>query len=108
MMGYDLDEIVGKHHGIFVDPDFLKGHEYAAIWEALGRGESQTAEFNRFWKNGEEVWLQASYTPFFDREGSPKVVKFATDVSERKITEAKIDAQHRAMMKMSTPVTDLE
>ena len=106
MMGYDLDEIVGKHHGIFVDPDFLKGHEYAAFWEALGRGESQTAEFKRFGKNGEEVWLQASYTPFFDREGKPyKVVKFATDVSERKITEAKIDAQHRAMMEMSTPVT---
>ncbi len=106
MMGYGLDEIAGKHHSIFVESDFASSHEYEAFWESLRRGESQTAEFKRLGKNGKEVWLQASYTPFLDRAGKPyKVVKFATDVTERKITEAKIDSQHRAIMEMSTPVT---
>lgn len=106
MMGYGLDEIVGKHHSLFVEPEFSSSPEYQAFWESLRRGESQTAEFKRLGKNGKEVWLQASYTPFVDRKGEPyKVVKFATDVTERKITEEKIDSQHRAIMEMSTPVT---
>ncbi|MCR9255289.1 MAG: PAS domain S-box protein [Alphaproteobacteria bacterium] len=106
LMGYGLDEIVGKHHSIFVGPDVKASEEYSAFWESLRRGEHQVAEFKRLRKDGHEVWLQASYTPFLDRDGKPyKVVKFATDVTQRKTAEEKIEAQHRAIMEMSTPVT---
>lgn len=106
LMGYELDEIVGKHHHIFVDPDATSSDEYDAFWDALRQGDDQTAEFKRLGKNGREVWIQASYTSFIGRDGNPyKVVKFATDITDRKISEAKIDSQHRAIMEMSTPVT---
>lgn len=108
LMGYELDEIVGQHHSIFVKPEFLNNHaqEYAAFWATLREGEIQTAEFKRVGNKGKEVWLQASYTPFVDRKGEPyKIVKFATDVTEQKRSEAKIHAQQKAMMQMSTPVT---
>ncbi|WP_051332216.1 methyl-accepting chemotaxis protein [Cucumibacter marinus] len=82
-MGYSLDEIVGKHHSMFVDPDYAKGREYREFWDHLNRGEYHSAEYLRFGKGGKEVWIQAIYSPILDLNGKPfKVVKFANDVSE--------------------------
>ncbi|TBW40437.1 methyl-accepting chemotaxis protein [Siculibacillus lacustris] len=81
-LGYRLDEVVGQHHSIFVDPAERSSPAYRAFWEALRRGEFQTAEYKRIAKGGKEVWIQASYNPVFDMAGRPfKVVKFATDVT---------------------------
>ena len=46
---------------------------------------SSTAnEFLRFGKGGKEIWIQAAYNPIIDDKGKVcKVVKFATDVTER-------------------------
>jgi PAS domain S-box-containing protein len=38
-LGYSLDEIVGKHHSMFVDPAYRQSAEYRKFWEKLGRGE---------------------------------------------------------------------
>ncbi|OZA84701.1 MAG: hypothetical protein B7X76_06305, partial [Azorhizobium sp. 39-67-5] len=81
-LGYRLDEIVGKHHSIFVDPADHAKPEYRAFWDALARGEFQSAEYKRLGKGGKVVWIQASYNPILDASGRPfKVVKFATDVT---------------------------
>ena len=81
-MGYALEEIKGKHHGMFVEPSYRESAEYKAFWAALGRGEYQAAVFKRIGKGGKEVFIQASYNPILDRSGKPfKVVKFATDVT---------------------------
>jgi methyl-accepting chemotaxis protein len=83
-LGYTLDEIKGKHHSMFVLPDYRGSHEYRQFWEALRRGEYQSAEFQRVGKGGRPVWIQASYNPINDADGRPcKVVKFATDVTEQ-------------------------
>ncbi|SON53804.1 Chemotaxis regulator BdlA [Hartmannibacter diazotrophicus] len=80
--GYRLDEIKGKHHSMFVDAAERDTPEYRHFWEALRRGEFQTAEFKRIGKGGREVWIQATYNPIFDDVGRPiKVVKFATDIT---------------------------
>jgi methyl-accepting chemotaxis protein len=34
-VGYRLDEIVGKHHRMFCDPDYVRGEEYAQFWTNL-------------------------------------------------------------------------
>lgn len=87
-VGYRLDEIVGKHHRIFVDPGFAASTEYADFWRRLHAGEYLAAEFRRLAKGGREIWLQASYNPVFDAMGRPaKIVKFATDITERKRAE---------------------
>ncbi|MHC4615735.1 MAG: PAS domain-containing protein, partial [Planctomycetota bacterium] len=84
-MGYTLDEVRGKHHGIFVDEAYRRSPEYAEFWATLNRGEYVAAEFKRLGKGGREVWIQASYNPILDESGRPfKVVKFATDVTEQK------------------------
>ncbi len=85
-LGYRLDEIQGKHHSMFVEPGERDSAEYRAFWANLNRGEYQAAEYKRIAKGGREIWIQASYNPIFDRSGKPcRVVKFATDITARKI-----------------------
>ncbi len=81
-MGYREEEIVGRHHSMFVDPATNDQRAYTAFWAALNRGEFQAGEFRRLAKGGREVWNQATYTPIVDEEGEVfKVVKFASDVT---------------------------
>ena len=91
-LGYELEEIVGKHHRIFVEEDYLNSAEYKKFWSELGKGKFQTGEFKRIGKSGDEVWIQATYTPIFDPNGNPfKVVKFATDRTAQVARRLEID-----------------
>ena len=102
IFGYNLNEVVGKHHRIFCDPGYAESSEYARFWQKLGRGEYEADEFKRLTKDGAEVWLQASYNPIFDMEGRPlKVVKFASDIT------VEVQKRSLAMLEMSTPVTKI-
>lgn len=81
-VGYTLDEIVGQHHSMFVDPAYRQTAEYQQFWQKLGRGEFDAGEYKRFGKGGTEIWIQASYNPICDLQGRPfGVVKFATDIT---------------------------
>ncbi len=83
-VGYRLDEIVGRHHSMFVDAAYAASDDYRRFWEMLGRGEYQAAEYKRIGKDGREIWIQASYNPIFDLNGKPfKVVKYATDITRQ-------------------------
>ncbi len=99
-LGYELSEIKGKHHRIFVDPKEVATPAYAEFWKKLGRGEYDKAQYKRIAKNGDEIWIEATYNPVF-RGGKPyKVIKFATDVTAQKLKAAedngKINAISRA------------
>jgi methyl-accepting chemotaxis protein len=84
-MGYNEQEVVGKHHSMFVEPEYKNSHEYRAFWEQLNNGVFTSDEFKRIAKQGNEVWIQASYNPILDLNGKPfKVVKYATDITARK------------------------
>lgn len=99
-MGYRLDEIEGKHHGMFVDPKYRSSNEYASFWEKLREGQFQQSEYRRFGKGGKEIWIQASYNPVLDKNGSVfKVVKFATDITEQKRNNADYQGQISAIKK---------
>ena len=83
-IGYRLDEIRGQSHSMLVDPEYARTPAYKEFWDALRRGEFQAAEFTRYGKNGKLVVINASYNPILDSKGKvTKVVKFATDVTER-------------------------
>ncbi len=87
-VGYNLKEIKGNHHSIFVDSTYAKSEEYKRFWKALAAGDVQSGEFLRYDKDGDEIWLQASYTPIPDEKGNiTKVIKYATNVTEKKKIE---------------------
>ena len=100
VLGYRLDEVVGKHHSMFVDPSYAQSAEYRQFWTKLGRGEFEVAEYLRIGKGGKRVFIQASYNPILDEMGKPfKVVKFATDITDQKNAAANFEGQLAAIHK---------
>jgi methyl-accepting chemotaxis protein len=81
-MGYTLDDVKGRHHGMFVDEAYRQSSEYKEFWASLRRGEFQSGEYRRLGKGGREVWIQGSYSPILAHDGRPlKVVKYAAEVT---------------------------
>jgi methyl-accepting chemotaxis protein len=100
VLGYTLSEIAGKHHSMFVARSERESATYREFWASLNRGEFRSGEFKRFGKGGKEIWILASYNPILDDGGKPfKVVKFASDVTEQKLTAADFAGQIEAIGK---------
>jgi methyl-accepting chemotaxis protein len=96
--GYKAEDVVGQHHRMFCDTVYARSPEYLAFWERLSRGEFNAGEFRRVGRNGEDIWIQASYNPIFDLDGRPlKVVKFATDVTPAKRLNAETSGKLAAL-----------
>lgn len=80
-VGYDLSEIVGKHHMLFVCTEDANSPDYQRFWDGLRDGRFDKRQYRRLGKGGREIWIEASYNPV-SRRGKPfKVVKFATDIT---------------------------
>ncbi|GJD48265.1 hypothetical protein OPKNFCMD_0982 [Methylobacterium crusticola] len=96
-LGYEIHEVRGRPHRMFVDEDHAASPEYRAFWEALAGGAYRSGEFKRLGKGGREVWIQASYNPILDASGRPiKVVKYATDITAAKLAAADMAGQVQA------------
>ncbi|MEM6383981.1 MAG: methyl-accepting chemotaxis protein [Pseudomonadota bacterium] len=95
--GYRLEEIVGKHHRIFMPSAEANGPDYGRFWTDLAAGKASIGEVVRCRKDGSELWLRASYSPLLNDKGEVyKVVKFASDVtSEIEARERRQDAQQQ-------------
>ncbi len=86
-LGYTRDEIVGRHHSMFVSAEHRASAEYSAFWRKLGRGEYEAGEFMRLGKGGREVWIHASYNPILDASGKTvRVIKFASEITAQVVT----------------------
>ncbi len=106
VLGYTLEEIRGKHHSMFVNPEFARSQEYQDFWAKLRRGEFDAAEYKRYGKGGREVWIQASYNPVFDRDGKLlKVIKVATDTTARKLQNAEYEGQIAAIKRVQAVIS---
>lgn len=81
--GYRLDEIRGQHHRMFMCEDQGHSSEYKEFWRRLSSGESFRGKYQRVTKIGEEIWLEASYNAIRLSDGSFRIVKFATDITEQ-------------------------
>jgi methyl-accepting chemotaxis protein len=104
-MGYQLDEVQGRHHSIFVDQTERDHQEYRFFWDRLRRGEVQSSEFRRIAKGGREVWVQASYIPLLDKTGQPyKILKFAADVTRQKLQSIDFSSQIIAINKSQATI----
>jgi PAS domain S-box-containing protein len=83
-MGYSLhEELVGKHHSIFVEEGVKETEEYANFWNTLREGQFYMGEITRKKKDGSLIYLQATYNPIIGADGKPyRVMKIATDVTQ--------------------------
>jgi methyl-accepting chemotaxis protein len=81
--GYSLQELQGKHHRMFCPSDISNNNDYQRFWQSLNNGEYHHGRYRRINKNGDDLWLEASYNPIFDSNNKLiKVMKIATDITE--------------------------
>ncbi len=104
VVGYDLKEIKGRKHSLFIESSLATSPDYKVFWSNLARGEFYSGEFKRIGKGGSEIWLEATYNPVLDNAGQVfKVVKFASDITQRKMRSAE-DRGQVAAISMSQAV----
>ena len=93
-MGYSADEVIGRNHAQFVDPEYARSAEYKDAGAKLNRGEFIAGKFPRYGKGGREVWLRATYNPLLDARGKPyKVIKYAIDVTDSEIERRRLQKE---------------
>lgn len=80
--GYYLEDIVGQHHKIFCETDYVKSQDYRSFWQRLSEGQFFSGQYKRLKRDRRIVWLEATYNPVFDENNDVvKIVKFAKDIT---------------------------
>ena len=98
LFGYKAEDILGRHHRMFVAPAEVSSSEYQIFWERLSRGEYFADEYKRIGRDGREIWIQATYNPILDLNGRVvKIVKYAFDVTKEVQLEKRIAAKSAEM-----------
>ncbi|WP_025092249.1 methyl-accepting chemotaxis protein [Bacillus safensis] len=86
-MGYSKEEMIGLKHRQFCPPHIIEHTSYHMFWKRLREGQVFQEKVQRITKNGSSLWLEATYSPVQDEEGTVVgVVKVATDITEREHT----------------------
>jgi PAS domain S-box-containing protein len=82
-MGYSSqDEIIGKHHRIFIDDEYVKSDDYVLFWKNLRDGTFFSGEISRIRKDGSLIYLQATYNPIIGLDGKIyRIMKIAIDIT---------------------------
>ncbi|MCW3118449.1 MAG: domain S-box-containing protein [Chitinophagaceae bacterium] len=105
IVGYTEDEIIGKHHSIFVEKGYETTRTYREFWNHLKKGEYQQGEFKRLHKNGNPVWIQGNYNPILNVSGKPvRILKIATDITAAKKQRQEIEAITTAIYKSNAVI----
>jgi len=80
--GYQREEVIGQHHRVMCDSEYSSSQGYADFWQRLRSGESNTGTFERRNKQGEVLWLEATYFPIIQDNNIVRVMKIAADVTQ--------------------------
>lgn len=84
VVGYSLPELKQQHHRILCTEAYQQSDEYREFWQALKKGVSQQGLFERQAKNGQTIWLEATYFPIKNSAGTvTRVMKIASDVTQK-------------------------
>jgi len=99
LLGYEMDEIYGKHHSLFLPAYDQHEQEYKEMWSQLVAGHAQIGEFKRISKRGQEIWVQCSYTPVKDEFGRvEKILNMAFDITEKKNLAENLEKKNQELL----------
>lgn len=99
-IGYSLNEVKGRHHRLFCPQEIIDSNEYSRFWQDLANGVAKRGIFLRKHKNGNDIWLEATYIPIYENGVLVHIMKIAYDVTRAQEqamgSKALIDAIHRS------------
>jgi PAS domain S-box-containing protein len=82
MFGYDFEELVNKPQTVLVPA--IEASNLVEIWKMLKVGEYQSGIFQRKRKQGNVMWIDATYIPVLnDQNKLVRVLKIARDVTKQ-------------------------
>lgn len=93
VVGYERDEVIGKHHSWFLDKEVSSSPDYEAFWRRLNAGQFESGQYKLNGKDGRTAWLEASFNPIFDEQGRvSRFMAFALDITPqiKLLTDLKI------------------
>lgn len=97
-VGYDISEIRGKHHRMFCHDTLVSSFEYRDFWRKLREGHVNRGTYLRKGKQGNNIWLEATYIPVLENGRVERVLKIANDITLDKESandnQALLDAIH--------------
>ncbi|WP_284701588.1 methyl-accepting chemotaxis protein [Cytobacillus spongiae] len=90
-MGYRSQEMTGLKHMQFCTPEYASSQEYEKLWNNLAKGEKFQEKIQRLNKQGQLLWLEATYIPILNDQNQVEgVLKIATDITEREEETSKM------------------
>ncbi|MCS6230800.1 PAS domain S-box protein [Shewanella baltica] len=84
VVGYSLNEVVDQHHKLFCSAAYANSPAYQQFWSNLKAGHPQEGNFARVNKNGQEIWLRATYFPVKLAGKVVKIMKTASEITQDK------------------------
>lgn len=87
IFGYKTQEILGKHHALFVSKEDKNKEDYHFFWEKLRKGETMSGTFQRVKKDSSHIRVEAYYAPILDVNGNiHKIICLTREIKENKQT----------------------
>ncbi|MEM9250499.1 MAG: PAS domain-containing protein, partial [Pseudomonadota bacterium] len=84
LFGYNIEDLRGRSHSMFVSPDDTEYKNQDAFWENLRKGSSYSDTVKRVDSNGRQVWIRTTYSPIKSFEGRPiRVLQLCLDVTSQ-------------------------
>ncbi|MBE4572971.1 hypothetical protein BOO36_03785 [Vibrio navarrensis] len=99
VIGYTLDEIVNQHHRMLCFPEDVATTTYRQLWDDLAKGKPRSDRFIRQHKNGNAVWVAATYFPIMNKGKVEYIAKVASDVTKPQMELERNQALLKAMDK---------
>lgn len=98
-MGYTSQEMIGISHRDLCFQDYVSSIEYEKFWRELLKGVRQQGKIERKDKDGNRVWLEATYMPIFDadRRIVIGISKVATNITNRQFAITSVVEELRGM-----------
>lgn len=106
LLGYQLDELQGKHHSILASIEDIESKTYQSFWDELVTGANVQGKFKRISKEGKEIWIRGSYNPIFDINGKMyKIMNIALDITDMVHQEEKVKQKIEQFEKQKQDLT---
>ncbi|AJD89676.1 hypothetical protein JMA_03590 [Jeotgalibacillus malaysiensis] len=98
-VGYNTKELEGRHHRDLCFETFSDSLDYESFWKGLFNGQTFQDKIERKHRNGQSIWLDATYMPVYNQEQSEVigVTKVAMDISDRYRQTSEMAAELRAV-----------
>lgn len=97
-LNYTVGEMENMQHKQLCTKEFSNSKEYEKLWSNLARGHKFQEKILRIGKNGDQIWLEATYIPVLNEEKQVEaVLKIATDITERENNTATIISKLKEM-----------